>query len=109
MRGLNSSHSPTLASDWKVVRPAAQSCPERGDSVDLPIREVARDAIVFDAVRVVMAHNHPSGDPAPSRADIARHPPARACALDALGVTLYAEHVILSEHGFTSLRAEGVL
>ncbi len=35
----------------------------------LPIREIAVDALAFDAVAVVMAHNHPSGDPNPSIAD----------------------------------------
>ncbi len=33
-------------------------------------REIFRQAIIDNAARVVIAHNHPSGDPTPSKADI---------------------------------------
>ncbi len=39
-------------------------------STMLSPKEVFRGAIVAGAVAIVVAHNHPSGDPAPSQADI---------------------------------------
>ena len=54
-----------------------------------------------------MAHNHPSGDPAASEADL---PTTRrlARAFEAVGVTL-VDHVIIAARGKTSLRAQGYL
>ena len=71
------------------------------------MRAVARDAVMFDAARIVMAHNHPSGDPTPSKADI-RVTRRLARALAALGAPL-VEHLILARSGGTSLRAAGVI
>ena len=39
------------------------------DTFALPIREIVADALKHNASGVVMAHNHPSGDPMPSPAD----------------------------------------
>ncbi len=73
----------------------------------LPIRDVAADALAFGAQAVVMAHNHPSGDPTPSRAD--REATQRlAHALEPLGVRLIDHLVIAGEH-VTSFRALGLL
>ena len=80
---------------------------EHRDQLDLPIRDVAADAIAFHAVAVVMAHNHPSGDPTPSRADReATEKLARA--LDALGVRLL-DHLVVAAKGTTSFRSLGFL
>jgi DNA repair protein RadC len=38
-------------------------------SIGLPLREIVRDAIMLGARALILAHNHPSGDPTPSRAD----------------------------------------
>ena len=77
------------------------------DMLDIPVRDVAADALAFDAAAVVMAHNHPSGDPTPSAADReATRQLARA--LGALGVRLL-DHLVLSERGLTSFRALGLL
>lgn len=40
------------------------------DSVLVHSREVFRDAIVANASAIILLHNHPSGDPSPSEADI---------------------------------------
>lgn len=40
------------------------------DEVSFPLRSIIRDALTLDAAGIVIAHNHPSGDPAPSRADL---------------------------------------
>src|SRR5688572_5357228 len=64
------------------------------DAVDLSLRQIIVDAIACDAQMVVMAHNHPSGEPWPSRAD--RDCTRRiATALRAIGMRLH-DHVIVS-------------
>jgi len=70
-------------------------------------REVFRDALLGGAASVVVAHNHPSGDPAPSMEDrqVTRRL-ARAGAL--LGVPL-VDHLVVGDPGWTSLAALGVL
>jgi DNA repair protein RadC len=40
------------------------------DQVQVPLREMFRTALVCDARAIIVAHNHPSGDPRPSKADI---------------------------------------
>lgn len=77
------------------------------DRVDLIPQDVVRDAIAFNAAAVVMAHNHPSGDPTPSIAD--RNATARlGRALDTIDVKLI-EHLIIASGGTTSFRETGWL
>lgn len=77
------------------------------DMLDVPIRDVAADALAFGAAAVVMAHNHPSGDPTPSIADReATRLVARA--LDALGIRL-VDHLVVAGSGVTSFRSLGFL
>ncbi len=40
------------------------------DHVPVYVSEVLRSALVLDASAIIMCHNHPSGDPEPSQADI---------------------------------------
>lgn len=80
---------------------------ESPDMLDLPIREIVRDALAFDARGVVIAHNHPGGDPTPSRAD--RDVTRRlARALDPLGIRLL-DHLVIAERGAVSFRRLGLL
>jgi len=73
----------------------------------LPIREVAADALAFGAVAVVMAHNHPSGDPKPSIAD-REATRLLARALETLEVRL-VDHLIVATGGIVSFRSLGLL
>lgn len=73
----------------------------------LPIREIAADALAFGAVAVVMAHNHPSGDPTPSIAD-REATRLLARALATLEVRL-VDHLIVASNGITSFRSLGLL
>ena len=66
-------------------------------------REVFREALMFAAVSVLAYHNHPSGDPSPSREDQLLTRRLRAAGA-ALGVPL-ADHLILGREGFHSCRA----
>lgn len=68
-------------------------------------REVARRALELSAASVILAHNHPSGDPTPSAADEAiTQEVVRAAA--AIGVRVH-DHVVVARHGVVSLRALG--
>ncbi|MFM9828645.1 MAG: JAB domain-containing protein [Sphingomonas sp.] len=76
-------------------------------SVNVPVKRIMADALHLDATNVVMAHNHPSGDPRPSDQDIATtRRIARALAL--IEVQL-VDHLIIASNGVTSLRAMGLL
>lgn len=77
------------------------------DRVGVSIRDVAREALMLHAAGVVMAHNHPSDDPTPSRADIAVTRRFDR-ALSALDVKL-VDHLIVTRGGILSFRAMGFL
>lgn len=70
-------------------------------------REIARRALELQASSLILVHNHPSGDPTPSRADIDM---TRAIidALDALDITVH-DHLIAARSGVTSFRAQGLI
>lgn len=65
-------------------------------------REVVRRALELSASAIILAHNHPSGDPAPSRADIEMTRVIIDTARP-LGVTVH-DHVILGKNGHASLK-----
>jgi DNA repair protein RadC len=70
------------------------------------IGEVFQDAIRQNAASIVVVHNHPSGDPAPSAADI-----ALTVELDQAGKLLgidVLDHLIVGSNGHTSLRRLGL-
>jgi DNA repair protein RadC len=69
-------------------------------------REVARRALELNASAVIMVHNHPSGDPCPSSADIEATRRV-AAALKAVGVTLH-DHLIVGRSGHASLKTAGL-
>ena len=65
-------------------------------------REVARRALELGATAIILAHNHPSGDPQPSGADI-RMTREIVAVLDPLGIVVH-DHVILGRDGHASLK-----
>jgi DNA repair protein RadC len=77
------------------------------DHVPVYPREVLRRALELDASAIILAHNHPSGDPHPSQADIAMTAEiAKAC--NVIGITLH-DHVIVGSGSNASLRALGLI
>ena len=68
----------------------------------LQARDVFAPALRCDAVAVIIGHNHPSGDPSPSRADRIVTAALRSAG-DLLGVPLL-DHLILAAHGHHSFR-----
>lgn len=70
-------------------------------------RQVFRPAVQCGATSVIVAHNHPSGDPSPSAEDLAATR-RLASAGQILGISLM-DHLILGRGCYLSLRAEGAL
>jgi DNA repair protein RadC len=77
------------------------------DEAAVYVREVIRRALEYHATALILVHNHPSGDPAPSQQDIrltkdiveaGRH----------LKISVH-DHVIIGAKGHSSLRAMGLI
>ena len=77
------------------------------DEAAIHPREVIRRAMDVGASALILVHNHPSGSPEPSRADI-QITKRIAEAGRLLGVTLH-DHVIIGKEGHVSLRAKGLI
>ncbi len=77
------------------------------DHVPVYPREVVKRALELDASALILVHNHPSGDPSPSREDIAMTASIEQAA-QALGLTVH-DHIIVGRSGELSFRAEGLL
>lgn len=71
------------------------------DSVALPIDRIVRDAIRMGTSRMIIAHNHPSGNSAPSEADILATTTLER-SLFSRGITLL-EHFIVTRDGCTAI------
>lgn len=81
----------------------------RGCTSELAIypRQIVRRGLEVNAAGLILAHNHPSGDQRPSRADIdATRRVAEAC--NALGMILH-DHLIVTLSGWSSFRLLGLL
>lgn len=77
------------------------------DHVPVYPREVVKRALELGSSALILVHNHPSGDPTPSAADIdMTRQIAQACAV--LGITLH-DHLIIGKDREVSLRAERLL
>ncbi|GMM93043.1 DNA repair protein RadC [Qipengyuania sp. MTN3-11] len=77
------------------------------DEAAIHPREVIRKALDLGATALILVHNHPSGSPEPSRADIAiTRRIAEAGAH--LGITVH-DHVIIAGDDHVSLRAKGLI
>jgi DNA repair protein RadC len=66
-------------------------------------REVVKRALELSATAIVLVHNHPSGDPTPSRADI-QMTQAIVEVARALGIAVH-DHLIVGKDGHASLKA----
>ena len=77
------------------------------DAVPLPMRRIVREALFVEAAAIILAHNHPSGDPSPSNRDMVTTRRLAEIAR-ALGVGL-RDHLIFASRECRSLRAMGLL
>lgn len=72
------------------------------DHTPVYVREVVKRALEHSASAIILVHNHPSGDPTPSRADIEMTKQIIAVAKP-LGVIVH-DHVIVGRNGYASFR-----
>jgi DNA repair protein RadC len=82
---------------------------QRGTVDHTPVypREVVKRALDLKASAIVLVHNHPSGDPTPSRLDVETTKEIAAAAAK-LGIAVH-DHIVIGSAGHFSFRAEGLL
>jgi len=108
-RGLDREHFWSLALNTKnrLLRMSEVSIGSLNASIVHP-RELFKDAVRLSAASVVIVHNHPSGDPTPSGADI-QLTRRLVKAGDVLGIELL-DHVVIGDGGeHASLRDLGLM
>ena len=76
------------------------------DHVPVYPREVVKRALELNAASIILVHNHPSGDPTPSDADIQMTGQIDQAAC-ALGITVH-DHLIIGKSCELSFRAQGL-
>ena len=76
------------------------------DNTTVHVREVIRRCLELGSAAIILVHNHPSGNPGPSKADIditrALHDAAAR-----LGIAVH-DHLIIGKAGHISLKAQGL-
>ena len=70
-------------------------------------REIVKRALELGATALIMVHNHPSGDPSPSPADITMTK-AVVNAAKPFDILVH-DHLIISRNGTTSFKTEGLI
>lgn len=85
-----------LDTRWQLLRVEEISLGSMDQSIAHP-REIFRPALIYSAFAVIVAHNHPSGDPTPSEADYRFTRRLREAAA-LLQITLF-DHVIIGAPG----------
>jgi DNA repair protein RadC len=95
-----------LDSKNRLIADEAQA---RGTVNHTPVypREVVKRAIELHATALILVHNHPSGDPTPSRSDLEMTQQIQAAAA-LLDIVLH-DHLILGQGRHTSFRRDGLL
>ncbi|UVO54025.1 RadC family protein [Sphingomonas sp. SUN039] len=77
------------------------------DQANVHVREIIKRALEIGSSGLILVHNHPSGDPQPSRADI-QLTREIVEAGKRLNIAVH-DHVIIGANGHTSLRAQGLM
>jgi DNA repair protein RadC len=77
------------------------------DHTPLYPREIVKRALELAASAIILVHNHPSGDPTPSKADIDMTRQVIR-ALDSVDITVH-DHVIVGRNDFLSFRAQRLI
>jgi DNA repair protein RadC len=87
----------------------ADEVQQRGtvDHTPLYPREIVKRALELAASAIIMVHNHPSGDPTPSKADLEMTKQVVA-ALAAVGITVH-DHVIVGKNKHTSFKTQRLI
>lgn len=77
------------------------------DQAAVHVREIIKRALELSSAALIIVHNHPSGDPQPSRQDIALTKDLVAAAKP-LGIAVH-DHIVVGTKGQASLRALGLM
>jgi DNA repair protein RadC len=77
------------------------------DHTPLYPREIVKRALELGASAIIMVHNHPSGDPTPSRADIEMTKQV-VQAMGAVGLSVH-DHVIVGKNRHTSFKSQRLI
>jgi DNA repair protein RadC len=87
----------------------ADEVQQRGTIDHTPVypREVVKRALHHEASALILVHNHPSGDPKPSREDIEMTREIKAAA-EPLGIAIH-DHLVIGRKGHASFRSLGLL
>jgi len=108
MRHLNQEHLAALFLDTKnqIIHKRTIFVGSLNSSIVHP-REIFREAVKRSAASIICVHNHPSGDPTPSKEDI--HVTKRLVeAGKIMGIELL-DHIIIGNRKFVSLKEKGFL
>lgn len=70
-------------------------------------REIFREAVQRGSANIIICHNHPSGDPAPSKEDINITLRIKQCG-DIMGIGLL-DHIIVGHNNYISLKEKGII
>ena len=87
----------------------ADEVQNRGTVDHTPVypREIIKRALELGASSIILVHNHPSGDPTPSKADIAMTREVTGAA-KALGIALH-DHLVIGRGGHASFKSLGLI
>lgn len=107
LRHLEQEHVLLLLLDSKchLLKELTLSIGSVNQSILTP-REVLIAALQYRAVHMILLHNHPSGDPSPSKADLATTRRVKEAG-DMLGIPLM-DHIIMGDHKYISLKEQGL-
>ncbi len=77
------------------------------DQAAIYVREIIRRSIDLGAAAIILVHNHPSGDSAPSRQDISLTREIMEAG-KRLNISVH-DHIIIGKDGFSSMRSAGLI
>lgn len=77
------------------------------DTAPLIARPIVHRALNLGAAALILVHNHPSGDPEPSRRDV-ESTQELSRTLEPLDILVH-DHIIVARRGWTSLRKRGLM
>lgn len=108
MRHLKQEHFKVIYLDTKnkIIADENISIGSLNASIVHP-REVFKNAVKRSANSIIAMHNHPSGDPTPSREDIEITKRIKQAG-ELLGITLL-DHIIIGDHRYISFKEEKIL
>ncbi len=73
----------------------------------MPPREICREALLRDSTGFILVHNHPTGDPSPSRDDVISTQKIMNAA-NLIGISLI-DHIIIGDNTYISMKDSGLI